>query len=144
MTKPMHADAPVTLQDHLERLEAKGLLQRISRQINKDTELHPLARWQFQGGIPAEDRKAFLFENVTDSKGNQYDMPVVVGALAASPAIYATGLGVKIDEIGEVWVRAMENPIPPVNVSNAPCQEIVIMGDDLTRRGGGQIGRAHV
>lgn len=137
MTKPMHADAPVTLQDHLQRLEAKGLLQRISRQINKDTELHPLARWQFQGGIPAEDRKAFLFENVTDSKGNQYDMPVVVGALAASPAIYATGLGVKIDEIGEVWVRAMENPIPPVNVSNAPCQEIVIMGDDLTRRGGG-------
>lgn len=137
MTKPMHADAPVTLQDHLQRLEAKGLLQRISRQINKDTELHPLARWQFQGGIPAEDRKAFLFENVTDSKGNQYDMPVVVGALAASPAIYATGLGVKIDEIGEVWVRAMENPIPPVNVSNAPCQEIVMMGDDLTRRGGG-------
>ncbi len=137
MTKPMHADAPVTLQDHLQRLEAKGLLQRISRQINKDTELHPLARWQFQGGIPAEDRKAFLFENVTDSKGNQYDMPVVVGALAASPAIYATGLGVKIDEIGEVWVRAMENPIPPVTVSNAPCQEIVMMGDDLTRRGGG-------
>ena len=39
-------------QDHLADLEANGLLVRIERPINKDTELHPLVRWQFLGGVP--------------------------------------------------------------------------------------------
>ncbi|MCE0506613.1 UbiD family decarboxylase [Roseivivax sp. GX 12232] len=125
------------LQDHLSRLEEKGLLQRIEIPIDKDSELHPLARWQFQGGIPAEDRKAFLYTDVTDGKGRSYDIPVTVGALAANPEIYAAGLGVSVEEIGEVWVRAMQNPIPPEVVTEAPCQEVVMTGADLTREGGG-------
>ncbi len=48
-------------QIHLARLEASGLLVRVDRPINKDTELHPLVRWQFQGGIPEDERRAFLF-----------------------------------------------------------------------------------
>ena len=43
--------APRDLQEHIARLEAKGLLIRIERPINKDTELHPLARWQFQASV---------------------------------------------------------------------------------------------
>lgn len=129
--------APIDFQDHLRRLEERNLLTRIDRAIDKDSELHPLARWQFQGGIPAEDRKAFLFTNVTDAKGGSYDNHVAVGALAANPEIYAAGLGVSVDEIGSVWVRAMERPIPPEAVTDALCQEIVMTGDDLTRPGGG-------
>ena len=53
-------------QTHLHKLESAGLLLRINRPINKDTELHPLVRWQFLSGIPEEDRHAFLFTNVTD------------------------------------------------------------------------------
>src|SRR5260370_41160006 len=56
-------------QDHLADLEAEGLLVRIDRLINKDTELHPLVRWQFLGGVPEAKRRAFLFSNVTDAKG---------------------------------------------------------------------------
>ena len=82
MGSTIRANAPIDLQDHLQRLEKLGLVQRISRQIDKDSELHPLVRWQFQGGIPSEDRKAFLFDNVTDVNGKVYEMPVVVGALA--------------------------------------------------------------
>ena len=74
-------------QEHVRDLEASGLLVRIDRPINKDTELHPLVRWQFLGGVPESKRRAFLFSNVTDSKGRHYDIPVVVGALAASPEI---------------------------------------------------------
>ena len=133
----MRANAPIDLQDHLQRLEKLGLVQRISRQIDKDSELHPLVRWQFHGGIPSEDRKAFLFDNVTDASGKIYEMPVVVGALAANPEIYAAGLGVSVEEIGDVWTRAMDNPIQPIAVSDAPCQEVVMTGDELTRRGGG-------
>ena len=137
MGSTIRANAPIDLQDHLQRLEKLGLVQRISRQIDKDSELHPLVRWQFQGGIPSEDRKAFLFDNVTDASGKVYEMPVVVGALAASPEIYAAGLGVSVQEIGDVWTRGMDHPIQPVAVSNAPCQEVVMTGDELTRQGGG-------
>ncbi|WP_114966480.1 UbiD family decarboxylase [Alkalilacustris brevis] len=129
--------APVDLQDHLGRLEKAGLLTRIQRAIDKDSELHPLARWQFQGGLPAEDRRAFLFTDVTDGDGRKYDIPVVVGALAANPEIYAMGLGVPVDQIGSVWSRAIANPIPPEHVSEGKCQEIVWTGEDLTRPGGG-------
>ena len=59
------------LHDHLALLEREGLLIRVARPINKDTELHPLVRWQFRGGIPEPERKAFLFEHVTDSKGRR-------------------------------------------------------------------------
>jgi len=57
---------PLDFQEHLARLEADGLLVRIDRPINKDTELHPLARWQFQGGLKENQRRAFLFTNVVD------------------------------------------------------------------------------
>ena len=137
MGSTIRANAPIDLQDHLQRLEKLGLVQRINRQIDKDSELHPLVRWQFQGGIPSEDRKAFLFDNVTDASGKVYEMPVVVGALAANPEIYAAGLGVSVEEIGDVWTRGMDNPIQPVAVSDAPCQEVVMTGDELTRQGGG-------
>ena len=59
------------LREYISVLETKGKLVRIKREINKDTELHPLVRWQFRG-LPEKDRKAFLFENVTDVKGKKY------------------------------------------------------------------------
>src|SRR6266478_4291202 len=113
-------------QTHLAQLETNGLLVRVERPINKDTELHPLVRCQFLGGIPEEARRAFLFTNVVDSHGRRYDIPVVVGALAASPQIYAVGMGCAVEEIGDAWMRAIANPIPPVAVKARPCQEVVI------------------
>jgi UbiD family decarboxylase len=124
-------------QAHLADLEARGLLVRIEKPINKDTELHPLVRWQFIGGVPEEKRRAFLFTQVTDSKGRHYDMPVAVGALAASPDIYAAGMGRKVDEIGDAWMRAIARPLAPVLVAAPPCQEVIITGDALRAPGGG-------
>src|SRR6266849_731034 len=118
------AGPPRDFQEHLARLEARGLLTRIDRPINKDTELHPLARWQFQGALPEDKRRAFLFTNVTGSDGRKFDMPVAVGALAASPEIYALGMGVSVEEIGPAWLKAIQNPIPPVTVNKAACQEV--------------------
>jgi UbiD family decarboxylase len=128
---------PRDFQEHLARLEARGLLTRIDRPINKDTELHPLARWQFQGGLPENERRAFLFTNVIDSAGRRYDMPVVVGGLAASAEIYALGMGRPVEEIGTAWTHAVAHPIAPVRVSSPPCQEVVITGDDLRGPGKG-------
>ena len=125
------------LQEHVAALDAAGLLHRIDAPVNKDTEMHALVRWQYRGGIPESGRKAFLFTNVTDSNGRHYDMPVIVGALAGSREIYRIGLGVARDQIGAIWQKALENPIPPVVVTNAPCQEVVIEGDDLIGVGKG-------
>jgi UbiD family decarboxylase len=122
-------------QQHISDLEAAGLLVRIDKPINKDTELIPLVRWQFIGGVPEDQRRAFLFTNVTDSKGRKYDMPVVVGALASSPEIYALGMGRRVEEIGDAWMEAIAHPIPPVLTNDAPCQEIVITGDALKTEG---------
>jgi UbiD family decarboxylase len=118
-------------QEHLADLEAAGLVERIDTPVNKDTELHPLVRWQFVGGVPEDKRRAFVFTNVTDAKGRKYDIPVVVGALAASPDIYAMGMGRKVEDIGAAWMQAIAHPVAPVAVSSAPCQEIIITGDDL-------------
>jgi len=131
------AGPPQDFQQHLARLEARGLLTRIDRPINKDTELHPLARWQFQGGLAESERRAFLFTHVVDSAGRRYDMPVAVGALAASADIYAVGMGRPVAEIGAAWTDAIAHPIPPVRVASPPCQEVVVTGDALRGPGRG-------
>src|SRR5437899_7397110 len=125
------------LHEHLEALERAGLLISVDRPIDKDTEMHPLVRWQFRGGIEEPDRKAFLFNDVTDSKGRKYGIPVVVGALAASREIYRIGMGCALDGINETWNRAMAKPIPPRIVEDAPCHEIVIEGREPDQRGKG-------
>src|SRR5215469_5888465 len=131
------AGPPLDFQSHLAALEAQGLLVRVDRPINKDTELHPLVRWQFQGGLKEEQRRAFLFTNVIDSAGRRYDIPVAVGALAASPPIYAVGMGRAVEEIEAAWVRAIANPIPPVLVPSPSCQAVVIKGEELRLAGNG-------
>src|SRR3954470_18119830 len=116
------------LHEHLEALDKAGLLIRVQRAINKDTEMHPLVRWQFRGGIAERDRKAFLFSSVTDSKGRSYDIPVAVGALAANREIYRIGMGCPLEKINEVWTRAIAQPIAPRVVTGAPCQEMEVPG----------------
>jgi 3-polyprenyl-4-hydroxybenzoate decarboxylase len=37
------------VREHLKALEERGKLVRVKREINKDTELMPLVRWQFRG-----------------------------------------------------------------------------------------------
>ena len=93
------------LHEHLQKLDDAGLLTTIDEPVNKDTHLHPLVRWQFRGGIPEEQRKAFKFTNVTDSLGRSYEMPVVVGALSTNAKMYSIGMGVPVEEIGNKLSR---------------------------------------
>src|SRR4030042_5989163 len=125
------------LRQHLKAVEEKGILGRVKRSINKNTELHPLIRWQFRSNLPEAERKGFLFENVVDSKGKHYDYPVAVGVLASNPQIYAVGLQCSLDEIPAKWERAMSKPIDPVIVNNGPVHEVVHQGKELDKEGGG-------
>jgi 4-hydroxy-3-polyprenylbenzoate decarboxylase len=124
------------LRQYITALENKGKLLRITEPINKDTQLHPLARLQFRG-LKEEERKAFLFENVFDSKGKSYDMPVLLGALGASPQVYAIGMQCDdVSEIGTRWQKAHQNQIDPVIVENGSVHEVVLTGETLLEKGG--------
>src|SRR6478672_4882928 len=116
--------------EHLHALEERGKLVHVNREINKDTELMPLVRWQFRG-LDERERKAFIFENIIDSKGRRYTMPVTVGTLAATTEIYAIGLMCEPDQIHERWTQAQLHPIDPVVVESGPAQEVVWQGKDL-------------
>ena len=126
------------LREHLQALEDEHLLQRVTRPINKDTELFPLVRWQFRGGITEDQRRGWLFENIVDSLGKKYSYPFALGVLASSRRIYAIGLGCRDEsEILAKWQRALSNPIPPVMVNTGPVHEVVLQGEALSKRGAG-------
>ena len=125
------------LHEHIAELKARGLLVTVDRQIDKDSELHALVRWQFVGGLAEGDRKAFLFTNIVDGRGRKYDMPVVVGALAANRAVYSVGMDAPVDKIQAKWDHAIAHPVPPRVVTEAACHEVVITGTDLIGEGRG-------
>src|ERR1700740_815843 len=112
------------LHEHVLALHRAGLLMVVDEPINKDTEMHPLVRWQYRGGIAESERRAFLFTQPTDGKGAHYDMSVLVAGLAANPEVYRIGFGRPLAEIGDAWVRAIASPLEPRIVTDAPCQEI--------------------
>lgn len=129
------ADYHRDLREYLDALKKHGKLVTIERPINKDTEMHPLVRLQFRG-LAEEDRKAFLFTQPTDSTGKKYDIPVVVGCMAASREIYAHGMNCRPEEVPDRWHQALVRPIPPVLVNRGPVQEVILQGAELKGAGG--------
>src|SRR5262245_39711735 len=132
---PKHPRAYPDLHEHVLALAREGLLQVVDQPINKDTEMHPLVRWQYRGGIPEAERKAFLFTQPTDSRGRRFDIAVLVAGLAANPGVYRVGFGKPLEDISAAWVNAIANPIPPRVVEDAPCHEIIIKGAELDKDG---------
>ncbi|MEC8086695.1 MAG: UbiD family decarboxylase, partial [Pseudomonadota bacterium] len=127
------------LQQHIAELKSRDLIYEIDEPVNKDTEMSALVRWQFRGGLREDQRKAFLFNNVTDSKGRAYKIPVVIGALAANQDIYATGMGTTVDGIAAKWDHAIAHPVKPRLVNEALCQEVIIEGEELMAEEGGLV-----
>jgi 4-hydroxy-3-polyprenylbenzoate decarboxylase len=123
------------LHDHVLALHRAGLLTVVDEPINKDTEMHPLVRWQYRGGIAETDRRAFLFTRATDGKAARYDIAVLVAGLAANPEVYRIGFGRPLEEIGAAWVKALGAPVEPRVVTAAPCQDICVLGDALDAAG---------
>jgi UbiD family decarboxylase len=125
------------LHEHVAALAQAGLLFVVDRRVNKDTEIHPLVRWQYRGGIPEEQRKAFLFTRPTDAASRSYNGAVLVAGLAGNNAIYRIGFGCSLDDIGGAWRAAIAEPIAPRSVTNPACQEVVMTGDALDHEGRG-------
>jgi UbiD family decarboxylase len=112
------------IREYLSVLEGRGLLKRVTRTVDPAWEPACLTRWLYQG-VPESQRFGLVFESVAG-----FEVPLMVGVLGASPAVYAAALETAPECIGERWVEAMRHPQPPVTVTDAPCQEIVRAGQD--------------
>jgi UbiD family decarboxylase len=125
------------LHEHIAALAEAGLLVVVDEPVNKDTEIHPLVRWQYRGGIPEEQRKAFFFTRPTDGAGRAYKGAVLVGGLAGNNAIYRIGFGKDLERVGVAWQAAIASPIPPKVVAHGVCHEVIISEGQLEGEGNG-------
>ena len=109
------------LREYLDVLGEKGYLKWVEREVDKDWEISAVARAVSQQ--PPSERYALGFRKV---KG--YDIPVVVGTIAANRDIYATALEIPgdRDSIIDKWSNAFANPVKCREVKDAPCQEVVL------------------
>lgn len=132
------------LRDFIEQLEARGELKRISREIDTDLEMTEIADRTLRAKGPA-----LLFEN---PKGST--IPVLAN-LFGTPERVALGMGQTsvhaLREVGKLlaYLKEPEPPkglkdlweklpvfkqvlnMPVREVKKAPCQEVIISGDDV-------------
>ncbi|MCE3231939.1 MAG: 3-polyprenyl-4-hydroxybenzoate decarboxylase [Rickettsiaceae bacterium] len=136
-----------SLQDFITQLEKDGDLVRVSEPVSTFLEMT-----EIQTRVIAEGGPAILFENVITPNGKS-DIPVLVNLFGTVERV-AKGMDStpeKLREIGETlaflkqpeppggWKEAWEMlPIlkkvmsmSPKTVGKAPCQEVVLTGDDI-------------
>jgi 4-hydroxy-3-polyprenylbenzoate decarboxylase len=132
------------LRDFIRQLEAKGELVRITQPIDTDLEMTEIADRTLRAGGPA-----LLFENPKN-----HDMPVLAN-LFGTPERVAMGMGQEsveaLREVGKL-LAYLKEPEPPRGLKDlweklpvfkqvlnmpakvlkkAPCQEVVLTGDDV-------------
>ena len=136
------------LRDFLNQLEEKGLLKRISQEIDPNLEMTEISDRTLRAGGPA-----LLFEN---PKG--YTTPVLTNLFGTTERVALAMGKKKVSELREVgeWLAYLKEPEPPKGlkamweklpifkqvlnmptkkVSSPACQEVVMEGDevDLTK-----------
>lgn len=129
-------------------LEKEGRLVRIKEPVSTDLEMT-----EIQTRVMAEDGPALLFENVVNERGEPSNMPVLVNLFGTVERV-AWGMDREPSELRQVGetLAFLKQPDPPrgikdaINllpvakqvmamrpktVKRAPCQEIVLTGDDI-------------
>ena len=137
-----------SLRDFMDRLERSGRLVRVKAPVSPALEMT-----EIHTRLLAQQGPAVLFENVVRPDGSRYEMPVLINLFGTVERV-AWGMDREPRElrgVGETlaFLRQPEPPggfreamemIPlvktvlsmkPKTVSSAPCQEVVLKGDDI-------------
>jgi len=137
-----------SLTDFIKSLEKKGDLVRVKEPVSTNLEMTEIQRRTIEKNGPA-----ILFENVIKEDGKKSDFPVLVNLFGTVDRV-AAGMGRKKEElhqIGELlaFLRQPEPPsgmkeavkmlpllkkvmaMKPKTVKKAPCQEIVLKGNEI-------------
>jgi len=140
--------AYASLREFIDRLEREGRLVRVTEPVSPILEMT-----EIQTRLLAESGPAVLFENVREKDGRVFDMPVLVNLFGTVERV-AWGMGRtpgQLREVGEMlaFLRQPEPPggwreafdmlpmlrtvmsMKPKAVGRAPCQEVVLTGDDI-------------
>ena len=102
-----------------------GLLRRVETAVDPSWEPGCLVKWMYQT-VAQPQRFGLRFDQVVGA-----DFPLVTGALGASPASYALGLGITAAETNTHWLRALDAPLEPIVTGTAACQQLVWRGADI-------------
>lgn len=113
------------LHEFLTKLDSCGKLHRIAKPVDKDWEIAAVAKVAFES-IPEPHRPALMFEHV---KG--FDMPLVLGVLGGSRAIYCLALECETKDLHKKWSEAERNPVVPVRVTKGPVQDRIFRGGEV-------------
>lgn len=137
-----------SLRDFIDRLEQTGRLTRVTAPVSIELEIT-----EIQTRLLAEGGPAVLFENVQRADGTPCGMPVLANLFGTVERV-AWGIGREPEQLREVgetlaFLRQPEPPgslreawnslpllktvmaMKPKTVSSAPCQEVVLQGDDI-------------
>ena len=101
-----------SFRDYVNTLRRNDELQEISKPVD----LRDIA------ALVAQSEKALLFKNLSG-----YSMPLVSGLLQSRNRI-ALGMGVEYGNIADKLGKAMDKPIKPKRVANAPVKEVIHTG----------------
>ena len=97
-----------SLREYVHTLESREKLFRIQREVCRETELHPLVRWQFRG-LRKASGACFYLRTLRTPRPQIQDVSSVLG-LRFLPRIYALGIGCREEEIFDRWINAQKNP----------------------------------
>ncbi|OAN56903.1 UbiD family decarboxylase [Magnetospirillum moscoviense] len=137
-----------SLRDFISRLESTGRLVRVGVPVSPSLEMT-----EIQTRLLAEGGPAVLFENPVRADGTPYGMPMLVNLFGTVERV-AWGMDREpgqLREVGETlaflkqpeppggWREALEMlplvrnvmAMKPKTVSNAPCQQVVLTGDQI-------------
>ncbi len=109
------------LRSFLAALRDQGELVEITKPVNPVHEIGSVIATLEQKQGPAA-----YFRNVVG-----FPSAPVVGGLLSTHRKIAIALGCAVEEVTDRMGWVMEHPIPPTVVSAAPCQEVVLKGDDI-------------
>jgi 4-hydroxy-3-polyprenylbenzoate decarboxylase len=140
--------AYASLRDFIEKLESAGRLVRVQKPVSPVLEMT-----EIQTRLLAEGGPAVLFEHVLNEDGSKHPMPVLVNLFGTVERV-AWGMDREpkdLRQVGETlaflkqpeppggWREALEMlpllktvmAMRPKTVGKAPCQEVVLKGDDV-------------
>ena len=110
---PTHPRSYPDLHEHVLALAREGLLVVVDEPINKDTEMHPLVRWQYRGGIPEPRAQGVPVHAADRFEGPPLRYRGAGRGARGQPRRLSHRLRPPLDEIGGAWVKAIAQPIAP-------------------------------
>ena len=107
----------MSLRNFVEKLERENLLKKVSKEVSIDLEIANV--------MSSLEDKPVMFESVKESEMR------VVGNICATHDLVAKSFGVGKKDLLKIIAKAANNLSKPETVTEAPCQEVVVMEPDL-------------